>query len=255
MKKPIVIIGMGEMGELFARGFLKLGHPVVPILRGMDMASLASEIPAPEWALVAVGEEDLHPVLEALPSAWRGSLGLLQNELLPRDWERHGVLDPTVVVVWFDKKKGRPFVAVLPTPIAGPKAALVARALNAIEVPCLEIPGEDLLYELVRKNLYILTINIAGIRAGGTVSTLWTHHRDLVERVTKEILDVQEWLTQTELPRERLMAGMLEGFAGDPNHICMGRTAPARLRRVLKLAREAGIGTPVLQEIAGELAS
>jgi hypothetical protein len=255
MKKSVVIIGMGEMGELFARGFLKLGHPVVPVLRGMDMAALASEIREPELVVLAVGENDLHPVLDALPPAWRRFLGLLQNELLPRDWQRHCIVDPTVIVVWFDKKKGRPFVAVLPTPIAGPKAALVAMALNAIEVPCLEIPGEELLYELARKNLYILTINIAGLRTGGTVSELWSHHRGLVERVAKEILDIQEWLAQTELPRTRLMAGMLEGFEGDPSHICTGRTAPARLQRALAHAREAGIGTPILQEIAGELAS
>lgn len=252
MKKPVVIIGMGEMGDLFAQGFLKTGHPVYPILRGMEMAAMAREMPEPELVLVAVGENDLDPVLETLPPVWHGRLGLLQNELLPRDWQRHGISDPTVIVVWFDKKKGRPFVAVLPTPICGPKASLIARALQAIEVPCHEIPAEELLYELVRKNLYILTINIAGIRAGGTVSELWANHRALAEAVAREILDIQEWLTQAELPRERLMAGMLEGFAGDPNHICTGRTAPMRLQRALKHAREAGISTPVLQEIAAK---
>jgi hypothetical protein len=250
MKKPVVIIGMGEMGDLFARGFLKIGHPVYPILRDMEMAAMARGIPQPELVLVAVGENDLHPVLEAMPAQWDGRLGLLQNELLPRDWQRHGISDPTVIVVWFDKKKGRPFVAVLPTPISGPKASLIAEALQAIEVPCHHIPPEELLYELVRKNLYILTINIAGIRTGGTVSELWANHRELAEAVAGEILDVQEWLTQSKLPRERLMAGMLEGFAGDPNHICTGRTAPVRLQRALRFAREAGISTPALDAIA-----
>jgi hypothetical protein len=255
MNKPVIIIGMGEVGELFARGFLKLGHPVYPILRGMDMAAMASEIPAPELVLAAVGEDDLNPVLQSLPREWRGRLGLLQNELLPRDWQRHGVSDPTVIVVWFDKKKGRPFVPVLPTLAAGPKASLAVQALEAIEVPSREILSDDLLCELVRKNLYILTINIAGLRTGGTVGELWDHHRPLAEAVAGEILDVQEWLAQCKLPRERLMAGMLEGFAGDPRHICTGRTAPARLRRALKFAREAGIRTPALQEIADGLTS
>lgn len=255
MKRPVVIIGMGEMGELFAQGFLKMGHPVHPVLRGMAIEEVAATIPEPELVLVAVGETDLHPVLQSLPLQWRGRLGLLQNELLPRDWQRHGISDPTIIVVWFDKKKGRPFVAVLPTPVGGPKAPLIIRALKAIEVPCREIPAEALLYELVRKNLYILTINIAGIRTGGTVGELWANHRDLAEHVAQEILDVQEWLTQSILPRERLMAGMLEGFDGDPQHVCMGRTAPVRLQRVLEFAREAGVSTPVLQQIAEELAS
>ncbi len=252
MKRPVVIIGMGEMGELFARGLLKSGHPVYPILRGMDLRSAASELPEPELILVAVGENDLHPILTALPAPWRGRLGLLQNELLPPDWRRHGIEDPTVIVVWFDKKKGRPFVPVLPTPVAGPKARLIIQALDAIEVPCHEIPPGELLYELARKNLYILTINIAGIkmRPGGTVGELWRHHRALAEAVAGEILDIQEWLAQTPLPRERLMAGMLEGFDGDPEHICMGRTAPARLQRALKFAAQAGISTPTLREIA-----
>jgi hypothetical protein len=251
MQEPVIIVGMGEMGEFFAQGFLKCGHPIYPVLRGMDPAAVATEIPAPALILVAVGENDLHPVLASTPPAWRDRLGLLQNELLPRDWERYGIADPTVIVVWFDKKKGRPFVAVLPTPICGPMAPLVTRALRALDVPCREIPAGELFYELVRKNLYILTINIAGIRTGGTVGDLWAKHRKLAQAVASEILDVQEWLAQVELPRERLMTGMLEGFAGDPQHICMGRTAKERLQRVLQHAREAGIGTPTLQEIAG----
>lgn len=252
MQEPVVIIGMGEMGELFAQGFWKCGHPVYPVVRGMDPASVAHEVPAPVLVLVAVGENDLHPVLASMPPAWRDRLGLLQNELLPRDWERYGIAEHTVIVVWFDKKKGRPFVAVLPTLVCGPKASLVTRALHAIDVPCREIPAGELLYELVRKNLYILTINIAGIRTGGTVGELWAKHRQLAEAVASEILAVQEWLTQVELPRERLMAGMLEGFAGDPQHICMGRTAKERLQRALRYARQAGIDTPTLREIAGE---
>ncbi|UZR28505.1 Rossmann-fold NAD(P)-binding domain-containing protein [Methylococcus mesophilus] len=255
MKKPVVIIGMGEMGDLFARGFLKCGHPVYPVLRGTQPANVARAIPEPDLVLVAVGETELHRVLESLPPAWHGRLGLLQNELLPRDWQLHGLSDPTVIVVWFDKKKGRPFVPVLPTPVAGPRAGLVVQALEAIEVPCHAIPDEELLNELVRKNLYILTINIAGLRSGGTVSELWERHRELAEETAREILDLQEWLTQTRLPRDRLMAGMLEGFAGDPNHICMGRTAPVRLRRALSWAKQAGIATPILQSIADELAA
>ncbi|WP_017364752.1 hypothetical protein [Methylococcus capsulatus] len=255
MKKPVVIIGMGEMGDLFARGFLKCGHPVHPILRGSRPESVAQAIPEPDLVLVAVGETELHPVLASMPSAWRTRLGLLQNELLPCDWQRHGITDPTVIVVWFDKKKGRPFVPVLPTPVAGPRAGLVVQSLEAIEVPCHTIPDEELLYELVRKNLYILTINIAGLRTGGTVSELWDRHRELAEKTADEILDIQEWLTQTRLPRRRLMAGMLEGFAGDPNHICTGRTAPARLRRALDHAKAAGIATPTLTAIAEGLAA
>ena len=60
MNKFVVIIGMGELGELFARGFLKLGYPVYPVLRSMQLATVVSAIPEPELVLLAVGEEDLH---------------------------------------------------------------------------------------------------------------------------------------------------------------------------------------------------
>ena len=253
MKRPVVIVGMGELGELFASGFLKLGHPVYPVIRGMAMASMASTVPEPELVLVTVGENDLHAVLEAVPHEWRERLGLLQNELLPRDWLRHGITNPTVIVVWFDKKKGRPFVAVQPTPVCGPKAALLTGTLDALKVPNWEIQGCELLYELVRKSLYILTINIAGLKTGGTVGDLWGNHRGLAESVAKEILDIQEWLAQCQLPRDRLMAGMVEGFDGDLNHICTGRSAPERLQRALRLAQDSGISTPVLLEIAQEM--
>jgi ketopantoate reductase len=252
MKKPIVVVGMGEMGDLFARGFLKLGHPVVPLLRGMDPGATAEAVPDPELVLIAVGEDDLHPVLDRVPAVWRKRLTLLQNELLPQDWLRHGIADPTVVVVWFDKKKGRPFVAVLPTPVAGPGADLVVRALDAIEVPGFSIADAELLYELVRKNLYILVVNIVGIRVGGTVSELWARHRDLAEAVAAEVLAIQEWLAGRPLPRERLKAGLVEGFEGDPQHICRGRSAPRRLQRALALAADAGIAVPVLRGIAEE---
>ncbi len=252
MKAPIVIVGMGEMGQLFARGFLKLGYGVQPVLRDMAASEAAAAMPDPELVVVAVGEDDLHPVLELMPSAWSGRLALLQNELLPRDWRRHGIADPTVIVVWFDQKKGRPPKAVLPSHVCGPHAHLIGRALRAADVPCDEIPADQLLFELVKKSLYILTINIAGLRLrpGGTVRELWDGHRHLVEALAAEILNVQEWLTQTPLPRERLLAGMLEGFGGDWDHVCTGRTAQKRLQRALRVADEAGLAVPVLRRIA-----
>ena len=257
MKKMIVIIGMGELGELFAHSFLKSGYPVYPVLRGMSLAAVAAEAPDPELVLLAVGENELHPELESLPECWHDRLALLQNELLPRDWQRHGLVDPTVIVVWFDKKKGRPFTALLPSYIAGPKATLITQALQLIEVPCCEITSENLLYELVRKYLYILTVNIGGLRllAGSTVDELWNDHRQFTKTLVKELLDIHEWLVQSQLPRDRLMTGLLEGFDADPKHICRGRTATERLHRILNYASQAGIKAPMLEEIAKEIST
>lgn len=43
---------------------------------------------------------------------------------------------------------------------------------------------------------------------------------------------------------------MLVAFNGDPDHNCMGRSAPARLERALQLAEQYQLELPVLDEIA-----
>jgi hypothetical protein len=251
MQDPIVIIGLGEMGGVFARGFLRLAHPVFPVTRGMDMEAEARALPEPALVLLAVAEKDLHPTLERLPEPWRGRLGLLQNELLPRDWQTYGISDPTVISVWFEKKKGQDAKVVVPSPIHGPRAALIRDALAALDIPSFLVADEaSLLYELVRKNLYILTTNIAGLECGGTVQALWAEHERLARAVAEDVLDIQDWLTGRANDRERLIEGMLEAFEGDPSHKCMGRSAPARLARALALAGEAGLEVSTLRSIA-----
>jgi len=253
MKSPIVVIGIGELGSVFARGFLKTGHPVYPITRHMSMLEESRQIPPPQAVLVAVGETDLHPTLEALPEAWKDRLILLQNELLPRDWQAHGIENPTVISVWFEKKKGMDSKVVLPSPLYGPHAPLVRDALAALDLPSYEVDdAEALEYELVRKNLYILTTNIAGLELpdGATVADLRHDHADLMDAVAHDVLDIQAWLVGHELDRPALMAGMLDAFDGDPAHKCKGRSAPARLRRALLHADEADLSVPTLREIA-----
>lgn len=253
MKSAIVVIGLGEMGSVFARGFLRSGHPVIPVTREMGIASVANEIPNPELVLVAVAEGDLHPTLEQIPFNWCDRLALLQNELLPRDWQRHNLNNPTVISVWFEKKKGQDSKVIIPSPVLGPHAGLIKEGLESIDIACIQLSADDeLLFELVRKNLYILTSNIAGLAVGGTVGELWANHRSLAEKVAAEIIDLQGYLTGTTLPREKLIAGMVEAFDGDPDHKCMGRSAPARLQRALALSTEAGIATPQLSEIAAQ---
>jgi len=252
MKDPVVIIGMGEMAGVFARGFLRLGHPVYPVTRDMSLATAAAELPTPALVLVGVGEADLHPVLDDMPTLWQDRLGLLQNELLPRDWHSHDLLDPTVISVWFEKKKGMDFKVLIPSPVRGPHAKLIADALGAIDIPTEVIDSdEEMAYELVRKNVYILTTNIAGLEAGGTVSELWKAHEALARDVAGDVMTIQAWLTHVDdVDRDKLITGMLEAFNGDPDHGCMGRSAPARLARALELADKAGLDVPVLKRIS-----
>lgn len=252
MKEPIVIIGLGEMGGVFARGFLRSGYPVYPVTRDTDCAELAGTLKTPGLVLVAVAEKDLHPVLKDIPAAWRDRIALLQNELLPGDWAQYGYTNPTVISVWFEKKKGQDAKVIISSPAFGPKAGLLADALGSIDIPVTVLKTADqLLFELVRKNVYILTTNIAGLDTGGTVGELWTQHRDLARAVANEVITLQEKLTGQSFDHEALINAMVDAFNGDPEHKCMGRSAPARLQRALELADQYKVDVPVMRRIAG----
>jgi len=254
MHKPAVIIGVGEMGGVFARGLLRSGYPLYPVTRDMDMQAVAGALPAPEFVLVAVAEKDLHPTLDRIPAPWRDRLVLLQNELLPRDWQDYPFTDPTVISVWFEKKRGQDAKVLLASPAWGPRAATLKQALDSLDIPCRVVDSrEEMVFELLRKNVYILTTNIAGLETGGDVRALWHDHQPLARAVADEVMDIQATLVDQPLPRERLLAGMVEAFEGDPEHNCMGRSAPARLQRALELADAAGIAAPTLRRIAAKL--
>lgn len=251
MKEPVVVIGIGELGSVFARGLLRLGHPVYPVTREMDMAAEAGIVPQPRMVLLAVAEKDLQATLSAIPKPWQDRLALLQNELLPQDWEQAGLTQPTVISVWFEKKKGQDTKVLLPSPAYGTHAKLLSDALEGIGIATRVLAtADELLFELVRKNVYILTTNIAGLVVGGNVSELWHDHATLAREVALEVIDIQEQLTGTQFNRDALIAGMIEAFDGDPQHGCMGRSAPARLRRALEQAGSAGLTVPKLSEIA-----
>ncbi|MGB5639030.1 MAG: hypothetical protein WBM63_07905 [Sedimenticolaceae bacterium] len=248
-KKPVVVIGMGEMGSVFARGLLRLGHPVYPVNRDTSMKKMARVLPKPGLVLIAVSEGDLAGVLKVVPKVWRKRLALLQNELLPDDY-RH-LDEVSVISVWFEKKKGQDSKVIMPSPAHGPLARLLAKALASLDIPVrlVERP-RDMLFELVLKNVYILTTNIAGLRCGGTVGKLWAEHQDLARSVARDVITLQEALTGSRFSNDELIAAMVRAFEGDPDHQCTGRSAPERLRRALAHADRLGIALPTLREIA-----
>jgi len=256
MNDPIVVIGTGEMSGVFTRGFLKLGYPVFPVNRDTDMEKMAKALTTPALVLVAVGEADLHPVLDKIPAAWEDCLALLQNELLPRDWEAHKLQEPTVISVWFEKKKGQDYKVVVPSPTYGVGAPILDKALASLDIPTWEVGShEEIAYELVRKNVYILTTNITGLELppGTDVDVMWNQHQALAREIAGEVMDIQDWLTGKQWDREKLIDGMVEAIEGDLQHKCMGRSAPARLKRNLGFADEAGLAVPKLRQIAAKL--
>ncbi len=251
MKQAVVIIGLGEMGGVFARGFLKAGHPVYPVGRQDDSQEIAELVPDPALVLVAVAENDLKPTLQSVPGQWRDKLVLLQNELLPSDWLAEDLSNPTVISVWFEKKPGQDYKVLVPSPVYGPQAELIQQALSTLNIPVDIVADEQaLLFELVRKNLYILTTNICGLQTGGNVKQLWDEHSILMNKVFHDVLVIQEHLTSQTYNRDHIFNAVLTAFDGDPEHQCMGRSAPQRLQRALAIAESANLEVPELKRIS-----
>ena len=251
IKAPVVIIGIGEMGGVFARGYLRAGHPVYPVTRKTNIEQLAQTLDKPEVVVIAVGEAELQPSLEKLPQAWKDRLLLLQNELLPDDYAE--LPGPTVISVWFEKKPGQDAKVIIPSPAHGPRAAALEEALGSINIPVRVLESaEEMEFELVVKNLYILTTNIAGLKTGGNVGELWSDHREIARNVGNDVIDIQEALTGNSYDREALFGAMVTAFEGDPEHKCMGRSAPARLKRALAHAETHKLAVPALKQIAEE---
>lgn len=169
-----VIVGLGQLGGVFAHGLLRQGQRIIPIRREDRIDAI--EDADPKLVLIAVGEGDLAGVLPQVPKAWRSRVGLIQNELLPSSWAALGEVQPTVAVVWFEKKAPIAPHVIRSTPIAGPNAELLVRALASLDIAAKVIDERALPAALVLKNLYILTANVAGRGApkGATTGHLWT---------------------------------------------------------------------------------
>ena len=255
MKKPIAVLGIGELGSVFARAFLKNNYPVYPITRATDIDELKVSID-PELILVCVAEGDLQSALSSIPSEWKDRVAMMQNELLPRDWEAYNFTNPSIISVWFEKKKGMDSKVLISSPAYGAKAQILCDSLALIDIPAHVVANEDaLLFELVLKNLYILTTNIAGlvIEPGANVDDLRNNNLALMRDVSKDVLTLQAQLTGQSFDENQLEQGMIKAFEGDLNHGCMGRSAPARLNRALELAKEFNLEVPTLQKIKDRL--
>ena len=70
MSKSVVVVGIGEMGSVFARGFLRLGYTVHPVIRDREMQAVCGSVEEPELVLIAVAEADLHDQLKHVPQQW-----------------------------------------------------------------------------------------------------------------------------------------------------------------------------------------
>lgn len=251
--KTIVIVGLGQLGGVFAHALLRHGCAVVPANRGDDLHALAETLD-PELVLFCVGEGELDGLLGDLPPAWKSKVGLLQNELLPAHWERHGITTPTVAVVWFEKKKPIVPHVIQSTPISGPSAQLLVNALGTQDLAAHVVPDDAIEDALVAKNVYILTANLGGLAIAEsgdtTVGQLWNNHRELAEGIAREAIALQAAEVGHDLDVEGQLTALAQAFAADADHKAMGRSAPARLERAKRAAEARQLHLPSIEALA-----
>ena len=108
-------------------------------------------------------------------------------------------------------------------------------------------------FELVRKNIYILSSNICGLEVQGNVGQLKQQNPLLLDKVTDDILKIQQYLTGISFNKNDLLKAVETAFNGDKEHQCMGRSAPARLQRALEIAHTANIEVDELERIKSKL--
>lgn len=157
----VVVVGLGQLGRLFAEALSASGVVVVPVLRGQQIAAAVGALAAPpDLVLLAVGERDLDDALAGVPAALKDRVGLLQNDLCLAEPQVPGA--PTVAVVWIERKHAKAPRALAPTPIGGPHAALLVRALATIGLPAIVVDDTELATALVTKNVFIAVTNLAG---------------------------------------------------------------------------------------------
>lgn len=246
-----LIVGMGELGGVFALGLLRRGIGILPVLRMTNPASILERCDNPTLCVLTVGEDALSGVLDGWLQKYADRLVLVQNELRPSEWERRGLPTPTVAVVWFEKKPGRDVRALVSTPVYGPHAVTIVNGLSTLGLPAhVEVDSERLVFELALKNLYILAMNFAGLVQDSDVGTLWRDHQALLAPICREVLELESAQMQRDLPTKSLTIELERIIAADPRHSARGRSAQRRLARTLATARRLGLRTPTLVEIA-----
>ena len=77
--QTFAIIGLGQLGKLFASLLEKRGARVIGIRRDTPIDRTL----VPDRVIVTVPEHELAALLSHLPHAWRDRVVLVQNELVP----------------------------------------------------------------------------------------------------------------------------------------------------------------------------
>ena len=254
LKRPnAAIVGMGQLGRVLGEGLLCSGWTVTAFRRHERDYDSVNPV---DMAVIATGEDDLGQELSSVPSSWLNSKTvLLQNELLPTQWESRSVVDPTIFIVWFSKKPGEVIREYRPSLLHGPLSKEISIAMNSVGVKTeLLENNSELITALVVKNTYIWAQNIVSIALKDPLaSSVLAKYRGVLDSVIDEVISVQESSIGQSLDRSLIIKEVIEVISKDADKKLGGRVARARLERLVKLATSIDVAVPTLFEIKARL--
>lgn len=265
---PVVVLGIGQLGATFAKGFLRMGRCVIPVIRGQSLEESAEHHPDPELVVVSVSEKEFKGVLQSMPAKWKGKLVLLQNDLHPQDWKECGIQSPTICVLWYQQTQHSALTQTpgVLTTIYGPKAELVATAHRELGIECrVTYSEQEMLDSLIAKNVLILVINICALTLpykqpylGGTFEQFLCYHRDLFDEMANDAMAIQEGVVGVTLaPAKKTQVlntvlRMMRSCLNHPNSSSVGRgdcDGRSYLKRSLELADRLNIAVPAMRRV------
>lgn len=248
--RDLVIYGLGELGQLYGAAALRAGMRVTPIIRASAPDQVLAALPSDVPVLVAVAENALDEVLPKLGQTRAESVILLQNELFPAQWQRHG-LAPTVLVPWLLKKRGTALTVARETPVYGRLARLVCELHAALDIPAVELSSEASLRQaIVEKYAFILTINALGVLRDRTLALWLQEDRGRVRALAEEATVLGAALCgEPAIDHARCIRAVEEGMHALATMTARGRSAPARVARALEHARTLGLSLPELSQL------
>lgn len=254
LQNPIVIIGLGQLGETFSKSWHQLGYPIVPVRRRQTLPEAFDQ--KPQAVLIATGERDLPSVLATLSPGLKDRAILLQNELVPRIWAPY-LTTPTLAAIWFEKKPGITLHSLRPSVAYGPQVHLLSTAFEVLNQPLQSVDTyEHMVVELMIKNTFILATNIYGLVSPGPLKNFISpRHRTRVQQLLNEICPLQSCLTGLMCPVDRTSHDIWEVIAKNAELVVPGRSALDRLHRTITTARQSNLFTPELDRIARQFDS
>ncbi len=246
----MIVMGLGELGQLYASAALKTGIRVTPLTRTTPVEQALEGLPTQTPLLVAVGEKDLESALQSLPKSRLDSLILLQNELFPAQWERFSK-HVTLMIPWLLKKKGEPLLVARSTPVFGQFAPLVEALHIALGFQAEALPDPLALKQaIVDKYAFILSVNALGLVRDLTLAEWLAHDTTYIDALAREAAALGAAQVGMEVRVEQTLSEVRSGLEHMGAMRARGRTAKDRVLRALAHAKHFRISAPAFERAA-----